>query len=66
MEQEIVKYENEIGKAYDNFEVKDRQVFSRDFYEKLADFDEPEIPLKLHDIDESVFHKDVIKDMCKS
>jgi hypothetical protein len=66
MIEEIRKYENEVGKAYDNYEVKDRRVFSKQFYRSLDQFDEPEIPISLHDIDESVFHKTTIKNMCKS
>lgn len=66
MIEEITKYENEIGKAYDGYEVSDKKVFSSQFYKNLEDFDEPEIPMKLHDIDESVFNKRVIKEMCRS
>jgi hypothetical protein len=45
MEEEIQKYENEIGKAYDNFSVEDKKVFSQDFYDNLEHFDEQEVPI---------------------
>lgn len=63
---EIQKYENEIGIAYDNYKMEDKQVFSEDFYQRLEKFDEPQVPLALHNIDETVFEKTIIKEVCKS
>lgn len=45
IQEEINRYETEIGKAYDVLELQDRKVFSEDFYQDLKNFDEQEIPL---------------------
>lgn len=67
--EEIRNYENEIGRAFEAYEMEEKLIFSEEFYKKLEEFSEsheqPQETVGV-ELDERFFNKKVIKELCKS